>query len=802
MFELNELVAKLNPRQTALLLGAGASIPSGAPSGAELSRQLAVELGTALSDSQYSLSEVCSIFERRLGRHALASRIAEILRAVEPTGGIQLLPRFDWYRIYGTNFDQLVERVYASAQVPLVVRRSNFDFSRQAEPGTLEYYKIHGCISEDVAFGNKSRMLLTEEDYESYADFREAAFRALEADILTKDLLIVGQSLVDPHLKDLVRDALRLRAKSGTPGRVLVLAFTRDEERALILQGRGAEVYFGSLDSLLGALLDALPLEEQRTGDVSPDKDFEPTLLPAALVSVTTDAAHAMSLASNARAVFNGKPASYADIVAGYTFRRSEHTRVIASLAERPIAVLLGAGGVGKTTLARQVLLEVGNTVDAVWEHNNVFSLRGDYWIEYEKRLREFGKSAVLLVDDCVDHLSQVSLIADHLGREETPALRLLLTATTGKWQQRSKSRYVFSHGQAYTLSRLSREDIVELLKLTAASDIRELVEPSFLNLPPGEQVRILRERCSADMYVCMKNIFASEELDFILLREYAELEESAQDIYRSVSALEALGARVHRQLVMRLLGLEAGGLASTLGSLTGVVTEFDIRPKDGLYGWETRHRVIATTIARYKYAQQTELDRLFEALIDSINPSVRLEVETARALCTEEFGIDRLSDPQRQVDLLRKVVRLLPGESIPRHRLIRHLIDQDRLDDAARELRNAEDAIRPNPVLARYEVLLLIRKAELAPGLMDEDRVAILLDAAAKAKGIIARYPDDMHSYRIYGEAGIAMATRSAGAEVLQDAITRALAAEARILDPALGDVRRRMESELRKAV
>ncbi|WP_152605519.1 SIR2 family NAD-dependent protein deacylase [Cellulomonas carbonis] len=798
---MEELVAKLNPRQTALLLGAGASIPSGAPSGVELGRRLSIDLAPSTSDSDYSLSEVCSIYERQLGREALASQVAALLRAVEPTGGIQLLPRFDWYRIYGTNFDQLVERVYASAKVPLVVRRSNFDFSRQADPGALEYYKIHGCISEDVGFGHKSRMLLTEEDYESYADFREAAFRALSADILTKDLLIVGQSLVDPHLKELVRDALRIRAKSGTPGRVFVLAFARDEQRALIHQGRGAEVYFGSLDSLLGGLLESLPPEEQRASDASPIEVFEPTLLPAALISVTTDAAHAMSLMPNVRAVFNGSPATYADIAAGHTFRRSEHARIVESLAERPIAVLLGAGGVGKTTLARQVLLDIGNGVDAAWEHTNAFPLRADYWIEYEKRLREFGKRAVLLVDDCVDNLSQVSQIADHLGRESNPALRVLLTATTGKWQQRSKSRYVFSHGNAFTLSRLSREDINELLRLTALAAIRELVEPSFLSLPPGEQFRILRERCSADMYVCMKNIFASEELDYILLREYGELEQSAQDIYRSVSALEALGARVHRQLVMRLLGLEAGALAATLASLTGIVTEFDIRPRDGLFGWETRHRVIAATIARYKYAQQAELDRLFEALIDSINPSVRLEVETARALCTEEYGIDRLSDPTRQVDLLHKVVRLLPGESIPRHRLIRHLIDQDRLDDAARELRNAGDAIRPNPVLARYEVLLLVRKAELTPGLMAEDRVAILLDAAAKANGIITRYPDDMHSYRIYGDVGIALAGRGAGVEVLQDAIRKASEAETRILDPALGEVRRRMESELRKA-
>jgi hypothetical protein len=75
-------------------------------------------------------------------------------------------------------------------------------------------------------------MLLTEEDYENYADFRQAAFRVLAADVVTKDVLVIGQSLNDPHLKDLIREALNLRACAGTPGRVFVLAYDRDEPRA------------------------------------------------------------------------------------------------------------------------------------------------------------------------------------------------------------------------------------------------------------------------------------------------------------------------------------------------------------------------------------------------------------------------------------------------------------------------------------------------------------------------------------------------------------------------------------------
>ncbi len=421
-FEISKLAAKINPRQTVLLLGAGASIPSGAPSGARMAAKLGSNLG--MSDvSGYSLSEVCSIFEQRLGRRELAEAVALQLRSVRPTGGLLLLPKFDWYRIYSTNFDTLVETVYAEGGFDLDVRRSNFDFSRDSERDAVQYFKIHGCMTQDVGFGHQTRMLLTEEDYENYSDFRQASFRALGADLVTKDVLVVGQSLADEHLRALIRETLKLRATVGTPSRVFVVSFERDEDRASLLQSRGAEVYFGDLDALLDNLLQALPVEETR--ESQSDSDFNPTLLPSELVSVSTDVRHAVSLVADVRKVFNGSSATYADIATGYTFERSLKRSVISELQARPIVAILGTGGVGKTTLARQVLTEIGNGADAAWEHNNFFPLKAEYWIEYEERMRRNRQNAVLFVDDCVENLSQVSAIADHLGQTTDPSLRL-----------------------------------------------------------------------------------------------------------------------------------------------------------------------------------------------------------------------------------------------------------------------------------------------------------------------------------------------------------------------------------------
>lgn len=800
MYEIGELVAKINPRQTVLLLGAGASVPSGGPSGDGLKRYLTSKLrGSASEFDSYSLAEVCSVFERQLGRRDLARAIKNLLDTLEPTGGLQMLPLFDWYRIYGTNFDQLVEKVFAEAHVELSTKRSNFDFSRSAPPGSVEYFKIHGCISEDVGFGSKSRMLLTEDDYDNYDDFQQASFKALASDLLTKDILIVGQSLGDTHLKEEIKRALKLNTDAGTPGRVFILAFERDENRAQLLQDRGAEVFFGDLDSLLGDLYRQLPPEEVKSE--SQDSEFAPSLLPAELLAITTDASHAMGLRPNHRNLFNGSPATYADIASGLTFARSVEDRLVNGLTMQPIVVILGAGGVGKTSLARRILVDIGHARDSVWEHNNSFPFEARYWIEFETRLRELGKSAALMVDDCTENLSQVSQLADHLGRLDSPALALILTANTGKWTARSKSKYVYSKGQAQTLSRMSNADLSGLLDLTSQKkEIRDLVDAHFLTASRTDQLRTLRDRCSADMYVCMKNIFASEEIDSILLREFAELDEGAQEIYRHVAALEALGARVHRQLIMRTSSVEAGGLLALLQRLTGVVDEFDISPHNGLYGWETRHRVVATTIAKYKYAQQSDLFALFTNLVENINPAVRLEVETAKALCTEDYGISRLSNHDEQIVLFKAVIDLLPGEGIPRHRLIRTLIDLERLDEATKALADALQAVRMNPVLGRYEVRLLVRKAELTVGIMTEDRIAILLQAEAKALQNLDRNKSDMYAYKAYGDVATAIASVAGGTEKLKAAIAATRKGESAILDPKLTDFRRNMESDLRR--
>jgi hypothetical protein len=168
------------------------------------------------------------------------------------------------------------------------------------------------------------------------------------------------------------------------------------------------------------------------------------------------------------------------------------------------------------------------------------------------------------------------------------------------------------------------------------------------------------------------------------------------------VAVLEASGTKVHRQLILRVLGIEAGQIASMLALMEGLVDEYDIKPADGLYGWCTRHEVVARAIARYKFGDDEELHSLFKRVIAGLNPTIWLELRTIRDICGTDFGIGRLIDHRKQVELFEDLIRLAPGERIPRHRLISKLLFLGEFEAAAQALRAAEEIVGVDAPISR----------------------------------------------------------------------------------------------------
>ncbi len=291
--------------------------------------------------------------------------------------------------------------------------------------------------------------------------------------------------------------------------------------------------------------------------------------------------------------------------------------------------------------------------------------------------------------------------LIDLLVADECKNLSVLAVSARNHWNPRIKTPNWYKYGKEHHLSRLDDSEIDALLQLVDTNtDIQKLIEHSFLGFSRSERRRRLVVRCESDTFVCLKNIFASESFDDIVLREFAELATNSRDIYRVVAAMESSGVKVHRQLVMRMLGIPAQEIGVILSGLSDIVHEYIISKREGIYGWAGRHPVITDIITKYKMKDIASLVRLFENVIDNITPTYDVEIRSIRQLCNFDNGINKIPDGAIRNQLLRRLISKAPAERVPRHRLIRNLIPESETSFSAhgplREFRLSFQKILP----------------------------------------------------------------------------------------------------------
>lgn len=778
---LADLTKRINPSNTVLFFGAGSSLPSGAPSVSKLIEIFSSKF--SLSSEGYSLSEITSLAEQKRSRKEMIECLRVPFRNLTATGSLLNLPLYNWKNIYTTNYDNLIEQSYSKKDRPLSVTSSNFDFTLQRVPEATKLFKLHGSIEKDEVDGVHSRIVITENDYDLTGEYREHLYESLKLDLAGSDLVVIGYSLADPHIKELVTKALDINSKSHNPATIYILLYTPDENRALLHERRGIKVAFGGLDDFFVALMKNAEVSTTYSSTGDP-LDYSHVLRP-----VTKDVAHEIrSSYKDASAMFNGWPASYADISANLTFRRTQCPLIQTELDKEAIScvVILGASGTGKTTLAKQVMHAQNMRGWHAWEHKSDHTLLNSYWFEVATYLKSKSEQGILFVDDAHNHMNEVNSLVDLLASDENKNLKLILVSARNQWNPRVKTPNIFKRGKQYVLKGLDYSEVDELLTLVDTNpDLKPLVENNFSGFSRAERKRRLTVRCESDTFVCLKNIFASEKFDDIVLREFASLPEDYREVYRLVAAMESSGINVHRQLVIRLLGIPAQNVTASLTNLVDIIHEYVISEKDGIYGWKGRHPVITDIISQYKMTDIKEYYSLFEKVIDNIVPTYDVEIRTIRQLCGFEKGISRIPDKHVRNKLLRKMISIAPGERVPRHRLIRNLIDINELEKADTEIRLFENDFRADGPVHRFKIMLLLARAERTPGILDEDRIAILDKARALASHAVDRYKDNKDVMRIFCEVGIEIFKKTKDMSVFDEAMGKLRLAEERIGDP-----------------
>ncbi|WP_461330306.1 SIR2 family NAD-dependent protein deacylase [Bradyrhizobium liaoningense] len=358
------MASEVVPERTVLFFGSGSSLPSGAPSVVQLEQKLSSAFN--LDAKGFSLAELASLVDGKVGRKPLIAELRKLFVDLKPTGGLLNLPLYSWKSLFTTNYDELIEQSYARSRADLTTFDSDFDFTMHGNLIATNLFKIHGTIGKDISDGHVSRIILSDSDYDHTEDYREQLFNRFKSEMAGSHVIIIGHSLTDNDVKAEITRAISLNALAQGSGKISLLLYTRNDDRASLYEKRGIQVCFGGIDEFFAALAKChLPEARPRQTDNPLDKI-------AALRPVTVEVQHSVDAKNpDVSRMFNGWPANYAEIGAGLTFERSVVEEIDSYLnGEGALtAVIIGASGVGKTTAARQIALRSLQQGKHCWEH-------------------------------------------------------------------------------------------------------------------------------------------------------------------------------------------------------------------------------------------------------------------------------------------------------------------------------------------------------------------------------------------------------------------------------------------------
>ncbi len=785
MITIEQLAREIRPNRTVLFFGAGSSMPSGLPSGNALKDALATKFG--INANTFSLAEIAQLAELKTDRRSLIEALREAIGRPAPTGALLNLPIYPWKSLFTTNYDELIETAYRRRNRRLLRYDTNFDFSQTLQIGDQLLFKLHGTIGRDISDGHQSRIIITEADYDRTSEFRENIYDRFSSELAGADLVIIGQKLDDSDIRAVIDRALSIQSKLyGGAGTVTLLLYERDQDRAILVENRGIRVCFGGIDEFFAGLA-----AHAARDLASPVPSTDPLDQTVTLRPSTTDARHAIdAFAPSVSSMYNGRPATYADIRNGLTFDRSVANSAVRTLNQTNLlcAGIVGASGVGKSTAARQIGVKLLSEGWHCWEHKVDLSLPHSDWVQVAHKLTVDGQQGLLIIDDAHLHLQSLNELLEGLEGAGLIALRVIYTSTQNQWRPRIKTPVLNKRGREFALTQLNGLEIDRLITLVESSDaIRPLVENSFSGFSRQQKRSRLIERCDRDMFVCLRNIFASENFDSIIMREFNDLTPPLQEVYRIISAMESSGIRVHRQLLIRTLNIPADAISNVLVNLADIVKEYDIDPRIGIFGWRVRHNVIAEIVTKFKFSNQDDFIKLFDRVIDNLSPSYDIERRTINEICNFDSGLRRLSKRGEQNRLLRRLISIAPGERVPRHRLIRNLIEDEQFDLAETEIKVFERELGRDGPVARYQASLLLGRAVYTKGLVDSDRLVLLRKAQASAKASQERFTNNRSLFAVACDIGLHIFRLSGDSEPYNDALAVMKRAELRLSDPEI---------------
>lgn len=577
--------------------GAKNSIGMDPPLGGELARILAKECGWGYNDED--LPSVYDQAQKHLGSKALQDVLARHYRDCKPADWHLQLASLQWFRVYTTNIDDVLEQVYkghAAQRLDLIACPTPYEDPDQWYD-RVQSVHLHGSVL-DPAKG----YTFTLEDFAGQTAIPNPWYQAMADDMMTRAFLFVGTRLAEPPFHHYLslrsqrsRGAQEVRAKAFIVSpNVSTIRRRQLEDNGFVVFDATGEEFFSALLPLVQSLLpDRLTLLKNRY-------PHQIAAISQGLLSQQSELLRQFDFVTpnppgdakgRTRSLFfEGAEPTWEDIATSLDAPREATIDFLAQITEANNDVntllLVGHAGSGKSTLLKRLAVELSRAGHSVYFMKSPERLNK---IPISNFLNSVGtKRTFFFFDEAVVHIDILeTLVSRHPDWIVTFILadrpHVILPRLAG-----------LAHLKPTVL------DMPPLTKTDSESIIRKLTDFGRLGKLQGkswtDQLREFLSRSKKQLLVAMKEATLGKGFDVILANEFFSLASDGARLIYTITCLAYMhGAPVRRRhLIACLDGSDFDKATILANHLQGVVVPWR-EESDFLC---PRHRVIAHQVA------------------------------------------------------------------------------------------------------------------------------------------------------------------------------------------------------------
>ncbi len=205
---VNKFVEALKDDNAAIFAGAGLSLPSGYLDWEGLLSPIAKKLKLNIKEEHDYVALAQYFVDEVGGRGELNQLLKDEFSKsdIKVSENHRILARLPIKIFWTTNYDDLIEKALSELEKTPDVKRRQQDLSINLPRRDAIIYKMHG----DLILLDE--IVMTKHDYEDYYKVRELFSNAFKTDFVSRTMLFIGFSFIDPNLDYLIS---RIRTITG-----------------------------------------------------------------------------------------------------------------------------------------------------------------------------------------------------------------------------------------------------------------------------------------------------------------------------------------------------------------------------------------------------------------------------------------------------------------------------------------------------------------------------------------------------------------------------------------------------------